>query len=285
MPELPEVETLVRQLGRQLAGRRIRHVELRRPDVLWGNERPACVLLRGRRITRVSRRGKRIILSLTDQTLLIVHLGMTGRLLWAPADQPCAAHTHLCLEFAGQTRQLRFVDPRRFGNVWIARAGGRWIGPVPSPLGPEPLEMTIGQFERLCKRRRAVKAVLLDQQMIAGIGNIYCDETLFRAGIHPATRADRLDRRTVMRLRRALRAVLREAIKARGSTIRDYRQSDGSIGRFQSRHRVYGRAGLPCRRCRGEIDRMVVAGRGTYYCTRCQRPGPPAPSSRPARAR
>jgi len=285
MPELPEVETLVRQLSRQLTGRRIRHVELRRPDVLWGDDRPACVLLRGRRITRVSRRGKRIILSLADQTQLIVHLGMTGRLTWAPADQPYAAHTHLCLEFAGQTRQLRFVDPRRFGNVWIARADGRWIGPVPSPLGPEPLEMTVGQFVGLCKRRRAVKAMLLDQRMIAGIGNIYCDETLFRARIHPTTRADRLDRRTVMRLRRALRAVLSEAIEARGSTIRDYRQSDGSSGRFQNRHRVYGRAGLPCRRCQGKIDRMVVAGRGTYYCTRCQRPGPAATSSASARAR
>jgi len=285
MPELPEVETLVRQLSRQLTGRRIRHVELRRPDVLWGDDRPACVLLRGRRITHVSRRGKRILFSLDDQTRLIVHLGMTGQLTWAPADQPHAAHTHVCFEFAERKRQLRFVDPRRFGNVWIARADGRWIGPVPSPLGPEPLEMTAGQFVALCKRRRAVKAVLLDQQIIAGVGNIYCDETLFRARIHPATRADRLDRSTVMRLRRALRAVLSEAIDAGGSTIRDYRQSDGSSGRFQNRHRVYGRAGLPCRRCRGTIDRMVLAGRGTYYCKHCQRPVPVSATSRSASAR
>ena len=285
MPELPEVETLVRQLSRQLTGRRIRHVELRRPDVLWGDDRPACVLLRGRRITHVGRRGKRILLSLDDRTQLIVHLGMTGRLMWAPADQPHALHTHLCLEFAEWKRQLRFVDPRRFGNVWIARADGRWIGPVPSPLGPEPLEMTVGQFVRLCERKRAVKAVLLDQQIIAGVGNIYFDETLFRARIHPATRADRLDRSTVMRLRRALRAVLSEAIEAGGSTIRDYRQSDGSSGRFQNRHRVYGRAGLPCRRCRGMIDRMILAGRGTYYCKRCQRPAPASATSRSARAR
>jgi formamidopyrimidine-DNA glycosylase len=285
MPELPEVETLVRQLSRQLTGRRIRHVELRRPDVLWGDDRPACVLLRGRRITHVGRRGKRILLSLDDQARLIIHLGMTGRLMWAPADRPYATHTHLCLEFTDRKRQLRFVDPRRFGNVWITRADGRWIGPVPSPLGPEPLEMTVGQFVALCRRRRAVKAVLLDQQIIAGVGNIYCDETLFRARIHPATRGDRLDRSTVMRLRRALRAVLSEAIQARGSTIRDYRQSDGSSGRFQNRHRVYGRAGLPCRRCRGTIDRMVLAGRGTYYCKRCQRPDPASTTSGSARAR
>ena len=282
MPELPEVETIVRQLGPQLAGRRIRHVELRRSDILWGDEQPACVLLRGRRIVRVTRRGKRMIMLLTGQTQLIVHLGMTGQLLWAPKDQPFAAHTHLCLEFAGHTRQLRFVDPRRFGNVWIAGAGGRWIGPVPAPLGPEPLEMTVPQFVRLCQRRRTVKSLLLDQKMIAGIGNIYCDEALFRAGIHPAKRADQLDRPAVMRLRRAVRAVLREAIQARGSTIRDYRQSDGSSGRFQGRHKVYGRAGLPCHRCRGKINRMVVAGRGTYYCTRCQPPDRRRHRGRPA---
>ena len=285
MPELPEVETIVRQLGPQITGRRIRHVELLRPDVLWGDERPACVLLRGRRILRVRRRGKRIVMSLTDQTQLIVHLGMTGRLLWAPKDQPYVAHTHLCLELAGRTRQLRFVDPRRFGRVWIAGAAGRWIGPVPSPLGPEPLEMTVPQFLRLGKRKRPVKAVLLDQRLIAGIGNIYCDEALFRAGIHPATRVDQLDRRTVVCLRRALRAVLQEAIEAKGSSIRDYRQFDGSTGRFQRQHQVYRRAGLPCRRCRGEIDRTVVAGRGTYYCTRCQRPGARFHSRSPANAR
>ncbi len=283
MPELPEVETIARQLDGAVVGRRIEHVELRRPDVLWGDHRPACVVLRGRTIRGVRRRGKRIIIGLDDGLEVVFHLGMTGRLLLSQATEPEPPHTHLCLTLGDGAGQLRFCDPRRFGGVWLRGKQGSWIGSALGPLGLEPLEMTLRQFRQICRRRQGIKALLLNQQVIAGVGNIYCDEALFRAGVHPARPADRLDDHEVSRLCRSLRSVLRAAIRAGGSSISDYQQADGSTGRYQKLHRVYGRAGRACPRCGGTIHRTVVAGRGTHICPRCQRRRPAGRAIKPTR--
>ncbi|HZT73714.1 MAG TPA: bifunctional DNA-formamidopyrimidine glycosylase/DNA-(apurinic or apyrimidinic site) lyase [Terriglobales bacterium] len=203
------------------------------------------------------------------RVLLLLHLGMSGKLLLVPAAAPLAPHTHFVLRLAGG-RELRFSDPRRFGRVALGRPGGaadprRQIVP-----GREPLDIGAAEFARLFHgRAAAIKSLLLNQALLRGLGNIYADESLFRAGIAP--RARHLSRARLERLRRAIRGVLQEAIAAGGSSIADYVASDGARGWFQTRHRVYGRAGRPCPRCGAPIRRIVLAGRGTHFCPRCQR--------------
>ncbi|MGF1632377.1 MAG: bifunctional DNA-formamidopyrimidine glycosylase/DNA-(apurinic or apyrimidinic site) lyase [Phycisphaerae bacterium] len=267
MPELPEVESVVRTLRPHCQGRRVSHVTLRRRDVLTPPELDWPSLLQHRRIADVRRRGKRIVFSLDDANRFFVHLGMTGRLLLADADTPEPPHTHLLLHLdAG--RQVRFIDPRRFGGVtWL----GRRVRDA--SLGPEPLGLPPGELaRRLAGTRRAVKAALLDQKLVAGLGNIYVDEALHRAGIHPLTPADRLDGHRIRKLSRAVKYVLRRAIAAGGSSIRDYVDADGVAGAGVALHRVYGRAGQPCLTCRrATVEKFVLAQRGTHVCTNCQR--------------
>lgn len=276
MPELPEVETVVRGVARCLTGRRVAGVRLLRRDMLHGLTEPIDALLPGRRVDRVGRRGKLIRLAFGPDLALYIHLGMSGRLLTAPGDAPPEPHTHLRLAFDDSPLELRLRDPRRFGGIWLVREppcdGDLWTGrPLPA-TGVDALEIALPGFRRALRRKRRIKALLLDQQPIAGIGNIYCDEALHRAGIHPLTPADALDEPSVRRLRRALRHVLRRAINAGGSSVRDYRTSDGAPGGFQREHRVYNRAGRPCRTCRTPIERIIVIGRGTHLCPRCQPP-------------
>jgi formamidopyrimidine-DNA glycosylase len=270
MPELPEVETVVRTLRPRLVGRVITSVRLERPDILVPAGTDLAGHLVGRAVSLVERRGKRIVITLDDGNRFYVHLGMTGQLTVQAPDEPLESHTHLVIgvtEGDRQAMQVRFRDPRRFGGVW-------WLGAGPTGeerMGPEPLLVRAGQLAaRLARTKRAIKAALLDQTLIAGLGNIYVDESLFESGIHPLTRSHRLTSEQTARLTRAIKSVLRKAIRHRGSTLRDYRDAAGEVGGFQNCHRVYDRAGKPCLKCGTRIERTLVGGRSTHWCPNCQ---------------
>jgi formamidopyrimidine-DNA glycosylase len=229
-------------------------------------------VLVGRRIREVNRRGKWIVLALDGGCHLVIHLGMTGQLRVLGRDEPVLGHTHLVLDLHPGQSQLRFRDVRRFGSAsMIADRPGveRFFEKV--GLGPEPFELNPKYWrERLAGTVRFLKAVLLDQRVIAGVGNIYADESLFEARLHPARRGRELHPREADRLRRALVKVLVRAIDRNGSTIRDYVRGSGDEGGYQNEFRVYGRTGQPCGRCGTPIHRLRMAGRSTHFCPRCQ---------------
>lgn len=270
MPELPEAETIARQLQRQLAGRTLGRVRLTRTDIVHGDPRPLAKLLPGRRVGRVSRQAKRVILALDGGIELVFRLGMTGRMIVRPCDEPVAKHTHLRIKIDGTCNELRFCDPRRFGGVWCLTDNKQSIGKPLGAVGLEPLEVKPAAFRTVMNRRRQIKALLMDQAVIAGLGNIYCDESLHAAGIHPLARADTLSSKRTNRLLRAIRMTLRKAIRFNGSTLMDYRDADGREGSFQKLHRVYQREGQPCAACRAPIRRILAAGRSTFFCPKCQ---------------
>jgi formamidopyrimidine-DNA glycosylase len=264
MPELPEVETVVRSLRTSLVGATFGPVLHCRSDMVRASV-DLVHLLPGRRILAIDRRAKKILIRLSGPATLGVHLGMTGQLTVEPADTPLKPHTHLVIAL-GPT-QLRFRDVRRFGEIW-------WLNdhsPDDANLGPEPLTLTRPQLAGILARtRRAIKTALLDQHLIAGLGNIYADESLFRAGIDPRTIARRLSDPQVVRLCRAIRQILASAIAHQGSSLRDYIMVNGQSGRFQNLHRVYGRSGQPCHKCQTAIRRIVMGGRSTCWCPKCQ---------------
>ena len=274
MPELPEAETIARELHRRLVGATLGRVTVLRADVIHGDPRPLSRMLPGKRVIRVGRRAKRVIVTLDPATELTFHLGMSGRLTVTPKDDPVEKHTHLRIEFPGLDAELRFRDPRRFGGVWChVDDAGRQVKPKGRTLGEvgiEPLDAKPAAFLRLLQRRRQIKALLLDQRVIAGIGNIYCDESLYAASIHPLTRADGLGDDRGRALLRSIKATLNRAIRFNGSTLMDYRRADGTEGSFQKHHRVYQREGKPCRRCGTPIQRILAAGRSTFFCPACQ---------------
>jgi formamidopyrimidine-DNA glycosylase len=271
MPELPEVQTVVTTLRPKVVGRIIRAVHVYRADVIDPPGTDLVTHLLAKRIRSVDRRGKRIIFTLDDgqASKFFIHLGMTGRLtiVTAGADNGTTRPKHTHVELTLDTGTLRFTDPRRFGGVW-------WLGPAgcaDAGMGPEPLTVRPAQLlRRLARTTRAVKNALLDQSVVAGLGNIYVDESLFGAGIHPLTPADELTPEQVGRLNRSIKTVLRRAIRNRGSTLRDYVDADGKRGSFQSLHNVYDCEGKPCRRCRAPIVRIVLGGRSTHFCPKCQ---------------
>ena len=276
MPELPEVQTVVKTLAPRVVRRRIRKVLHVRHDMVTA---PAgfdlAKQLAGRTITGLARRGKRIVFSIDDGNAFFIHLGMTGRLMVEPTDAPLAVHTHLILDLGGNGRrepqhtcgeQLRFRDPRRFGEI-------RWLGceSCDDKMGPEPLAMRTSQLaKKLSRTTRAIKNALMDQAVVAGLGNIYVDESLFDARIHPLTPANTLTAAQIALLTKSIKRVLRRAIRHRGSTLRDYADADGNAGAFQRLHRVYDRKGKPCPRCKTPIERIVLGGRSTHFCPRCQ---------------
>jgi len=270
LPELPEAETIARALHARLAGATLGRVLLTRRDIVNGDPRPLPRLLKGRRVARVRRRAKRVILDLEPAMELVFHLGMSGRLALARNRSVIEPHTHLRIAIPNRNCELRFRDPRRFGGIWCFAGDDRHQGKVLGPLGPEPLELTPAPFRRILNRHRQIKALLLDQRAIAGLGNIYSDEALFAARIHPLARADMLTRIESSRLLRAIKATLNKAIRFNGSTLVDYRQADGTAGGFRRYHRVYQREGEPCKRCGTGIERAIVAGRSTFLCPSCQ---------------
>jgi formamidopyrimidine-DNA glycosylase len=270
MPELPEVETVVRELRRRLPGAVITRASLTAADLYRRDSRNVDVLA-GSTVTAVERRGKAIVVrcdSSAGPLDMAVHLGMTGQLLWtADAGEPGALHLHARWGLSNGA-ELRLVDPRRFGYVLV---GSPHDVAASLDIGPDALEITPAQLARALEGRSApVKSLLLNQKVIAGLGNIYVDESLFLSRVHPLTPG----RRAAPRARAILsaaRRVLTRAIAARGTTLRDYRQPDGSQGEFQVKLRVYGREDRPCVRCRARIRKIEVSQRGTHFCPACQK--------------
>ncbi|MBV8593801.1 MAG: bifunctional DNA-formamidopyrimidine glycosylase/DNA-(apurinic or apyrimidinic site) lyase, partial [Caulobacteraceae bacterium] len=286
MPELPEVETVRRGLETVLAGARLTHVEARRPDLRFPLPAGFAHRLAGARVLALTRRGKYILAPLDRGETWIIHLGMTGRFdivhggarapsvafaLAAPTDD---RHVHIVIETDAGAR-VTYADARRFGFMDLVPTAGLAERPPFADLGPEPLG---GEFDgpylmaAFRGRRQTAKTLLLDQRIVAGLGNIYVNEALHRARVSPLRAAGELDRRAAGRIAREVKAVLAEAIAAGGSTLRDFAAADGSLGYFQHRFRVYGRSGEACPRqgCRGEIERTVQAGRSTFHCPKCQ---------------
>ena len=265
MPELPEVQTVVNTLRPRVIGRRVIRVRLNRSDILSPAGINLPSVLAEQTVKEIARRGKRIVFTLRNGERFYIHLGMTGRLVVSSSKESPPPHTHLRLDL-DNGGEIRFTDPRRFGGVW-------WLGAnhAEDDMGPEPLRTRPQQLgRRLARTTRAIKSALLDQRVLAGLGNIYVDESLFAAGIHPLTPANRLTAEQIARLNRAIKTTLRRALRHRGSTLRDYRDADGFPGNFQSLHRVYDREGQPCRQCRTPIQRIVLGGRSTHFCPKCQ---------------
>jgi formamidopyrimidine-DNA glycosylase len=279
MPELPEVETIVRGLRAVLPERTIASVRLGKTDFI---EDPVALgeLLPGRRIEAVERMGKFIRLKLSAtaaaknpdrEVSLVIHLGMTGWLGVRRPEDPVAPHTHVFFELE-DGRELRYTDIRRFGQMRLV--GADQLDVFTGRLGQEPLEISSSEFKtRLGGRKARIKALLLDQSVFRGIGNIYADESLWQARTHPAQLASRLNSAELERLRTAIRRVLQHAIADRGSSISNFVDAEGQPGEYQQRHRAYGREGKPCFRCGTKIRRAIVAGRSSYFCPHCQ-PGP-----------
>jgi len=274
MPELPEVETIRRRLAPRLTGKKIHRVRVRRGSRLLRDTVGEVALkkaLEGDAIAALGRRGKYLLLALESGNFLVVHLGMTGALYLRPKNAKPPPHTHLRLEF--EDAELMLVDPRTFGRVFLVRGGELDSHPALSKLGPEPLDRSFTARElglALSRRKAPLKAALLDQRAVAGLGNIYADEACYRAGLSPLGPASRLSAGEVKKLHRAIRETLTEAIKFKGTTIRDYRWDAGRSGDFAKRLLVYGRAGLTCRRCGKAINRVVLQGRSAHFCPGCQ---------------
>ncbi len=291
MPELPEVETIANGVNQRVRGHRIVSVWTSgMPQTFKSPEVEIEAALAGTTIEGVRRVGKTIVMTVArrvgkadsspfgklrvrndkqkngayEKAEFLVHLGMTGRLLVAEKDVPLAAHTHAVLSLE-DGREVRFVDPRRFGRLSVVRDTYAGPGVEPTTIGDE-------EFAALFKGRKlAIKAALLNQSLLHGVGNIYADESLFRAGIRPTRQAGRLTKAELKRLREALQAVLKRAIKLGGSSVSDYVDAEGMSGYFQIEHKVYGRGGEACAVCGAAIKKIVVGGRGTHYCATCQK--------------
>ncbi|HSZ70657.1 MAG TPA: bifunctional DNA-formamidopyrimidine glycosylase/DNA-(apurinic or apyrimidinic site) lyase [Solirubrobacteraceae bacterium] len=281
MPELPEVETVRRQLAPLVEGQILREIEIL--DARWSRPLEPHELadaLRGRRVQRLHRRGKYLIWQLQDEVHLVQHLRMTGAVLCAPRPEPAHVRVRIELGPARRRRRLVIIDPRRFGTGELVLGAAALERFFAARLGIEPLDerFTAAYLQALARGRSApIKAFLLDQRAVAGVGNIYADEALHRARVHPLRPAGALTRAQYAQLRDAVLAALLEGIDARGATIDDFRHVDGFRGSFQDRFRVHRRAGDPCPTCGTTIVKMVVGGRGTYVCERCQpRPRPRA---------
>jgi formamidopyrimidine-DNA glycosylase len=279
MPELPEVETVMRGLAARLTGRRLRHVAVNRAGLRFPFPPGLAQRMEGARVEGFRRRAKYILMRLEGGASVLFHLGMSGRMLIERAGRNAALpHEHLSMETDDGWR-VSLVDPRRFGAVDLMPTAGEDAHPMLAGLGPEPLGegFTAAVLSAaLAGRRTPIKAALLDQSVVAGLGNIYVCEALFRAGISPRRLAGSVAGARAARLVRAIKATLTEAIAAGGSSLRDYVQPDGELGYFQHAWKVYGREGEPCERCPGRpacagIARIVQAGRSTFYCPRTQR--------------
>ncbi|MGA7155983.1 MAG: bifunctional DNA-formamidopyrimidine glycosylase/DNA-(apurinic or apyrimidinic site) lyase [Acidobacteriaceae bacterium] len=285
MPELPEVETVANGVDARVRGQRIVRVWTSgKPQTFKSSEAEIAETLTGARIERVRRVGKSIVMDLgkgpgsraqgpgVGAAQFLVHLGMTGRLLVSAAEVPLPLHTHAVLGLSGAPgekvgREIRFVDARRFGRLSVVKEAGGYAGP-----GAEPTTISVGDFSGLFKGRKlAIKAALLNQSILHGVGNIYADESLFRAGIRPRKPAGRLTKAELARLHGALQEVLAHAIALGGSSVSDYVDADGVRGFFQLEHKVYGRSGEDCLDCGTGFKKIVVGGRTTVYCPTCQR--------------
>lgn len=296
MPELPEVETIAADLRPHLVGRTFLRCELRFPTIVRHPEPEAFIdAIVGMQVTAVGRRGKYILIRLVDDLVLVVHLGMSGQLRLVDPATPLALHTHAVFDLSaiepdsmppspakgrdfpgerGRPIQLRYRDPRRFGRLLLGTESDLLEARAMPPLGPEPIDPAFGAddlYQRFRNRKALIKAVLLDQSTIAGVGNIYADESLYRARVRPDRVARSLSKGSVKRLHEALRLSLLIAIKNRGSSVDTYRDAWGEIGGQQEKLQVYGRAGEPCFTCGRPLSLVRIAGRSSVFCRRCQR--------------
>jgi formamidopyrimidine-DNA glycosylase len=288
MPELPEVETVVRGLQKSVLGRKILSVWIGKSDFIDNPEE--FTRLSGQTIAAVERFGKFMLLRLgsgddageivlenagaNHAASLLVHLGMTGQIAPIAAEIPLEKHTHVSFTL-DDGRELRYTDPRRFGRMAYLTA--ELLAKEVEGAGADPLEVGASEFsQRVRARNSRIKALLLDQSVLRGVGNIYADESLWRAKIHPARVGSKLSEKETQTLRRALQDILNRAIVMRGSSISDFLDANGEPGEYQRHHRAYGREGKPCYRCRTPIRRVIVAGRSSYFCPKCQ----PAPRQR-----
>ena len=281
MPELPEVETIARGLHKRVAGDTIQSIWLgEKPEPLKSSPRDIAKVLEHSKIVQVRRVGKHIVFDLKQPSKgrdrrerngqWVVHLGMTGKMQVTMPDAEVAKHTHAIARLASG-REVRFVDPRRFGRLAVVGAQPSGSVSFQAP-GDEPLESQAERFIELFRGRKTpIKSALLNQKLLSGVGNIYADEALFRAGIRPRRRAASLTRDQLRKLHAAVQEVLREAIELGGSSVSDYVNADGEEGFFQLQHRVYGREGEPCLVCGTPIKRVVIAGRSSHYCSHCQK--------------
>jgi formamidopyrimidine-DNA glycosylase len=268
MPELPEVETTVRGLARVLEDHRIERVEARRPDLRRALPVDLGQRLTGARVTGLGRRAKYGLIETDRGDTLVFHLGMSGR--WRVDPSELEKHDHFLIE-TDEGRRVALNDPRRFGSLDLVRTDELQDWPPFKALGPEPLDLDARDLRRRLKgRTAAIKLLLLDQGIIAGLGNIYVCEALYRAGIHPRRAGGSISLERLNRLVPAIHDVLAEAIEAGGSTLRDFASPDGELGYFSKRFAVYDREGQPCA-CGGAVKRMVQGGRSTFYCPKCQR--------------
>ncbi|MBC7364445.1 MAG: bifunctional DNA-formamidopyrimidine glycosylase/DNA-(apurinic or apyrimidinic site) lyase [Candidatus Aminicenantes bacterium] len=275
MPELPEVETIVRGLKARIIGWEVKEIIFLSNYLKnkYPENKKVLKHFRGKKVSAVSRRGKMIMVGLDGELHWLIHLKMTGQLYLARRNEPVDKHVHVRVIFKGQAEELRFRDVRKFG-FWFCLKGPELKNKVCASLGPEPLALKYHDFVQLWQKypARQAKSLLLDQKIIAGIGNIYSDEILFRAGIRPERRARTLKPEELRKIYFMMKQVLREAIAQKGSSISDYIDSYGERGEFQEKHRVYGKEGKRCQRCkRGFIRRQKIAGRSSYFCPVCQK--------------
>ncbi len=277
MPELPEVETIRRELEREVVGKRVKSVEVTGLRTIRRHKTKKQFISRldAVKVTNVRRRGKYLVLKLDTAELLVIHLGMSGQLLRAQAREPLPKHTHVVITFT-QGGQLRFVDPRTFGEMFVTAPDELTAqAPELAELGMDPVDEPISWTvfgEMIRARRTKLKALLMDQQVIAGLGNIYSDEILWAAGLRYDRTTESLTTQEIRRLYRALVEILHEAIKHRGSTLADQQYVDlfGRPGSYQLEHKVYDREGEACRRCRAPLVKAKFGGRHTFYCEQCQ---------------
>jgi formamidopyrimidine-DNA glycosylase len=285
MPELPEVETIARGLQKTIVGKRIQDIRTICPDVVKQPPRIFHNELLRRKVKGVRRRGKYLLIDLSGGKTLLVHLGMTGNFLFAQClskqtrrssghkkqVEQFDKHDHVVFEFTCGEKQLRYNDQRKFGKMKVFNTGEEESVPELRRLGPEALEVDPYGFVGIFKSRKTkIKSALLNQQIIAGLGNIYADESLFEARINPTQITNTISERKLRDLHHAVKKVLRKAIRAGGSSIDNYLNVDGEIGRFQLQHKVYGREGEPCKKCGAKIKRIKISQRSSYFCPRCQ---------------
>jgi len=294
MPELPEVETIAQGLGKAIVGKRIKEVKAIFPGIVRQNFSTFKKTIIQKKIKGVRRRGKYLLIDLsggmnrmvhTGGKTILIHLGMTGNLLFVksansprkPSGRPWSEsefddkHDHLIFRFLASKAELRYNDQRKFGKIKVFNTAGEKDVVELKKLGPEALEITPSEFIDIFRQRRGrIKSALLNQQIIAGLGNIYADESLFEAKIHPAQKAELLSENKLRGLHKAIRKILHKAIKAGGSSVENYLNIDGKIGGFQLHHKVYGREGESCKRCGRRIKRIKINQRSSYFCPRCQ---------------
>lgn len=274
MPELPEVETVKRTLEEKIVGCKLLGLEVYLPKVVKAGEaNDLAGAITGKRVIRMGRRGKYLLVYLEDNLVLVVHLRMTGQLVHSASEQELAKHTHVVFNL-DNGHQLRFIDQRQFGRIYLMPANALDMLSGLKNMGLEPFDpdFTKEYFKKeLRNRRTRIKPLLLDQTFVAGIGNIYADEALHRALIHPERPAFTLTSREAARLYQAIKDVLEEGIANRGTSIKDYVDGEGRSGENQHRLRVYGKEGQPCPKCKKPIQRIKVGGRSSYFCAKCQK--------------